>query len=148
MPYKRPESVLVIIHTLQDDVLLLERADHPGWWQSVTGSLEADETPLSTARRETGEETGIDAAPDQFCDWHEHNIWDIYPCFRHRYSPDITQNTEHIFSLLIPQQVSITLAPNEHLRYRWVTLAHAAQDCFSPTNQAAIQRLAEHTYHD
>ncbi len=143
MPWKRPESVLVVLHTLDGEALLLERADHPGWWQSVTGSLEQMESPLQAALREVAEETGLEARADQLCDWHEHNTWEIYPCFRHRYPPGTTMNTEHIFSLLLPRRIPVTLAPAEHLRYSWQPLAEAAGQCFSPTNQAAIQRLAE-----
>mgnify|MGYP000579588574 CR=1 FL=1 len=61
-PYKRPVSVLVLIHTPERQILLLERASHPGYWQSVTGSQEGDEPLDATARREVLEETGIDIA--------------------------------------------------------------------------------------
>ena len=40
MSYKLPLSVLVIVHTASRDVLLLERALRPGYWQSVTGSVD------------------------------------------------------------------------------------------------------------
>ena len=39
MSTKLPVSVLVVVHTEALDVLLLERAARPGYWQSVTGSL-------------------------------------------------------------------------------------------------------------
>ena len=58
--YKIPESVLVVIHTAEMEVLLIERADRPGFWQSVTGSKdEENELLLETAVREVAEETGI-----------------------------------------------------------------------------------------
>ncbi|MDA8224827.1 MAG: dihydroneopterin triphosphate diphosphatase [Betaproteobacteria bacterium] len=138
---KRPESVLVIIYTSSLDVLLLERADHPGWWQSVTGSLEPGEPPLHAAIRETSEETGLDARRWRLTDEQTTNHYEIYDCFRHRYAPGVTHNTEHVFSLQLPEREQIVLAPREHLRYIWLPAEQAAQQCFSPTNQAAIQQL-------
>ena len=42
--FKIPQSVLVVIHTPDLQVLLIERADAPGFWQSVTGAKDfADE---------------------------------------------------------------------------------------------------------
>ena len=143
MGNKRPESVLVILHTEAGETLLLERADHPDWWKSVTGSLEADESPAMAAVREVEEETGYTVQPHQLQDWHEHQTWEIYACFRHRYPPGTTMNTEHVFSVLLPGRIPVRLAPAEHLRYSWQPLAIAAGQCFSPTNQAAIRRLAE-----
>ena len=100
--HKIPESVLVVIHTVDMDVLLIERADRPGFWQSVTGSLDAlDEPLLETARRELFEETGIDADGERIRlhDWGLSNIYEIYPTWRHRYAPGVTHNTEHVFSV-------------------------------------------------
>jgi dATP pyrophosphohydrolase len=111
-PFKIPESVLVVIHTPQLDVLLIERADNPGFWQSVTGSKDtADEPLLQTAVREVLEETGIDAAPGQFRDWGLANVYEIYPVWRHRYAPGVTRNTEHVFSLCLPQARDVKLTP-------------------------------------
>ena len=59
-PPKIPESVLVVIHTPALEVLLIERADKPGYWQSVTGSKDTPDEPLvTTCVREVAEETGI-----------------------------------------------------------------------------------------
>lgn len=138
--YKRPESVLVVIHT-RDQVLLMERADHPGWWQSVTGSLEANESPVQAAIRETAEETGLDATEYRLSDWQRSYAYEIYAEFRHRYAPEVTHNTEHVFSLLLPHQKKITLAPREHLRYSWHSMPEAAAQCFSPSNRRAIEQL-------
>jgi len=46
MGFKLPESVLVVVHTAALQVLLLERAAQPGFWQSVTGSREPDDPDL------------------------------------------------------------------------------------------------------
>lgn len=147
MPYKTPESVLVVIYTPDHQVLLLERADHADWWQSVTGSLESGESPLQTAIRETEEETGIEAQQHQLQDLHYSNHYEIYDCFRHRYAPGITHNTEHVFGLMVPPDIHITLAPLEHLRYIWLPAQAAAEKCFSPSNRAAINFLIR-GYHD
>ncbi|TCS74085.1 dihydroneopterin triphosphate pyrophosphatase [Sulfuritortus calidifontis] len=143
MPYKIPVSVLVVIHTPDRQVLLLERADHPGWWQSVTGSQDAGETLIDTARREVREETGLDVAEFVLSDWGYHTVYEIYDCYRHRYPPGTTHNTEHVFGLLVPEPLPVTLAPREHLRYQWLPWREAAEACFSPSNAAAIRRLGE-----
>ena len=126
-------------------VLLLERADHPGYWQSVTGSCETDETLFETAIREVREETGLDARQYTLTDWQTQNIYEIYPHWRYRYPPDVTHNTEHVFGLELPHVVSVQLAPREHLNYQWLAWQDAAEKVFSPSNRAAILELAERT---
>jgi len=156
-PYKIPESVLVVIHTADLEVLLIERADKPGYWQSVTGSKDTPEEPLvETAIREVGEETGIrvvdGAAGDartvplaNLRDWGLSNIYEIYPVWRHRYAPGVTKNTEHVFGLLVPREIPVTLAPREHLDHAWLPYREAADRCFSPSNAEAILQLPFHT---
>jgi dATP pyrophosphohydrolase len=151
-PYKIPESVLVVIYTAELDVLLIERADKPGYWQSVTGSKDALDEPLQeTAMREVFEETGIRISEhadarnrvplDNLRDWQLSNIYDIYPVWRHRYAPGVTKNTEHVFGLLVPREMPIELAPREHVAYRWLPFREAADQCFSPSNAEAILQL-------
>ncbi|HYP68807.1 MAG TPA: dihydroneopterin triphosphate diphosphatase [Thiobacillaceae bacterium] len=140
-PYKIPVSVLVVIHTPDNQVLLLERADHPGWWQSVTGSQHAGETLLQTAIREVREETGLDPAAFRLTDWDYANVYEIFECYRHRYAPGITQNTEHVFGLELPAPVPVQLAAREHLAFKWVPAEQAAALCFSPSNAEAIRSL-------
>jgi dATP pyrophosphohydrolase len=122
-------------------VLLLERADHPGYWQSVTGSRDGEETLVETAMREVREETGLDARLYLLNDWQSQNVYEIYPHWRHRYPPGITHNTEHVFGLQLPHQVDIQLAPREHLNYQWLAWQDAAEKVFSPSNRAAILEL-------
>lgn len=142
MPYKIPRSVLVVIHTPALEVLLIERADQPGFWQSVTGSLEHEEEPLAaTAAREVREETGIDASRHRLTDWHVENVYDIYPQWLFRYAPGVTRNTEHVFGLEVAERVPVTLAPREHVAHRWLPWQQAAEQCFSPSNAAAILKL-------
>jgi dATP pyrophosphohydrolase len=146
-PPKIPESVLVIIHTPQLDVLIIERADRPEFWQSVTGSKDHFDEPLAeTAVREVGEETGIVVGSDEvpagaLFDW-EHQIeYEIYPVWRHRYAEGVTRNTEHWFSLEVPRRVEVTLAPREHTNYLWLPYEKAAVRCFSSSNREAILQL-------
>ncbi|MDR3323163.1 MAG: dihydroneopterin triphosphate diphosphatase [Zoogloeaceae bacterium] len=143
-PYKIPVSVLVILHSPALDILLLERALHPGYWQSVTGSREAtDATLIQTALREVAEETGILAAATDLLDWHLAEEYDIFPEWRDRYAPGVTRNTEHVFSLAIPPAAPIRLAPAEHRACCWLPLQSAAERCFSPSNRAALLALPE-----
>jgi len=144
---KQPVSVLVVIHSATLDVLLLERADHPGYWQSVTGSRDGGETLRETALREVGEETGLEAARYDLTDWQQQNEYEIYPHWRHRYPPGVTRNTEHVFSLQVPRDVDVRLAPREHLDYVWLPWQEAAAKVFSPSNRAAILQLPERIKH-
>lgn len=145
MPWKKPVSVLVLIHTPELDVLLLERAKHPGFWQSVTGSQEENETLIETARRELAEETGIMVEPSALRDWRLSNRYEIFPEWRHRYGPGVTENTEHVYSLCVPASTAVTVAPGEHLGYRWLPWREAATACFSWSNRDAILMLPQRT---
>lgn len=140
--FKIPVSVLVVIYTTDLEVLLMERADRPGFWQSVTGSKDSvDEALRETAIREVMEETGIDANAFSLSDWQLSNIYEIYPVWRHRYAPGVTQNTEHVFGLCVSRHVPVQLAPREHLQYKWLPYRDAADACFSASNAEAILQL-------
>lgn len=141
--FKIPVSALVLIYTTDLQVLLLERADKAGFWQSVTGSLEGDETPREAAMREVLEETGLDASQYDLQDWQASNVYEIYPHWRYRYAPGVTENREHLFALCVPRDVKIKLAPREHVRYEWVDWREAAKRVFSWTNVDALKRLGE-----
>ena len=140
-PYKLPVSVLVLVHTRALDVLLLERADRPGFWQSVTGSQTAGETLEQTAVRELFEETGLDAGRHCLVNWGKQVRFEIYPHWRHRYEPGITHNTEHVFALQLDEPVEVALAPREHLAYIWLPWRAAADKAFSWSNADAIREL-------
>jgi len=141
--YKQPISALIVIYTSALDVLLLERADFPGYWQSVTGSRDGDESLRETAIREVAEETGLDATRYALTDWRQQNVYEIYAQWRHRYPPGTTHNTEHVFGLQLPQQVDVQLSPCEHVGYQWLPWKLAADKVFSPSNRAAILQLPE-----
>jgi dATP pyrophosphohydrolase len=146
-PWKIPESVLVVIHTAALDVLLIERADRPGFWQSVTGSKDTVEEDLEqTAVREVAEETGIVIGSPQvplanLRDWNLRNVYEIYPVWRHRYAEGVTHNTEHVFGLQVPRDIAVRVAPREHLNYEWLPWREAADRCFSSSNAEAILLL-------
>ncbi len=150
-PHKIPESVLVVIHAADLQVLLLERTYKPGFWQSVTGSKGAPDEPLvETVIREVLEETGIPIGSEQIPlenlqDWKLSNVYEIYEVWRARYAPGVTHNTEHVFGLAVPADVTVTLAPREHLQYRWLPWREAADACFSPSNAEAILQLPNRT---
>jgi dihydroneopterin triphosphate diphosphatase len=142
--FKIPESVLVVIHTPDLAVLLLERADHRGFWQSVTGSrASASELLAVTCAREVAEETGLETTPDAFEDWHQVNRYTIYPHWRHRYAPGVTENTEQVFGLQVDARFEPRLAAAEHTAFRWLPWQEAADACFSWTNAQAIRSLAQ-----
>ncbi|MGM9426751.1 dihydroneopterin triphosphate diphosphatase [Hydrogenophaga sp. MI9] len=143
-PFKIPRSVLVVIHTPDLDVLLIERTDSPGFWQSVTGSLDADDEPFAeAAAREAMEETGLDAKAQGhvLTDWWLENVYEIYPQWLHRYAPGVVLNTERIFGLCIPATRPVTLNPREHRAQRWLPWRTAADQCHSSSNAEAILHL-------
>ena len=144
MKYKIPVSVLVVIYTPDLQVLLLERADRPGFWQSVTGSQEAGETLEQTAVRELEEETGLCAADYELENWQMSNQFEIYQHWRGRYAPGTTHNTEHVFGLRVPCIVPVRIEPREHLGFEWVPREEAVGKVFSWTNAAALRALPQY----
>ncbi len=140
---KVPVSVLVVIYTPDLRVLLLERADHPGYWQSVTGSRHPGESLAETARREVAEETGLAAERFPLADWEVSNEYEIFAEWRHRYPAGVTRNTEHVFGMEVPAPLPVRLAPREHLACEWLPWREAAARCFSWSNRDAILMLPQ-----
>lgn len=143
--YKTPVSTLVVIYTSDLQVLLLERTDHPGYWQSVTGSQNPGETLAQTAKREVAEETGLNTDNYQLTNWHIQNKYEIFKEWRWRYAPSITHNTEHVFGLQLPEIMSIAIAPREHIEFIWLPCQKASTKVFSPSNAQAINSLEKRT---
>jgi dATP pyrophosphohydrolase len=137
--FRRPESVLIVIYTAAGEFLLLERRKPPGFWQSVTGSLEWGETADACARRELIEETGITQGVLVNLQWT--HVYDVLPAFGKNYAPGVTRNLEHAFALKLRERVSVTLSESEHVQYRWLPAAQAIALASSSTNRAVIQQL-------
>lgn len=139
--WKRPESVLILIYRDNLDTLILERADFKNGWQSVTGSLEADETPEHAAWRELFEETGFASKDGQLHNWQQQQRFEIYPKWRHRYPPNTTHNLEHVFSFHLQRETPVKLAKHEHTAYKWCSAEEAILQVFSESNQHSLQQL-------
>lgn len=138
---KQPVSVLVVIHDPQLNILLLERAAHPGYWQSVTGSREGSESLLTTAVREVAEETALVIRPNALTDWRFSSRFEIFAEWRDRYPAGVTHNVEHLYSLCVPPDTIIAPAAEEHRAFNWTPWRAAAAACFSWTNRDAILML-------
>jgi dATP pyrophosphohydrolase len=138
-PYRRPESVLIVIYTDGGEFLLMERRRPAGFWQSVTGSLEWGEFADAAARREVVEETGITQGVLVNLQWTQ--VYEILPAFGKVYAPGITRNLEHAFSLRLAQRVPVTLSASEHVQFRWAVGADAVEAASSSTNRAVIEQL-------
>jgi dATP pyrophosphohydrolase len=142
--FKIPRSVLVVIYTPDLQVLMLERAGWPGFWQSVTGSIEHEDEPLvETAAREVREETGIDVGQYRLEDWEIENRFEIFKKYRRRYADGVTHNQEHVFGLELPGILPVRLEPAEHLRYEWLPWKEAAERTPSWSNRDAILLLPQ-----
>ncbi|MGO4892367.1 dihydroneopterin triphosphate diphosphatase [Flavobacterium sp. W21_SRS_FM6] len=139
--WRIPESALIVIYNMAGQVLVLQRNDDPLFWQSVTGTREQGESPLQTAIREVREETGIDitASNYQLVDCKQTNQYEIRSRWRHRYPPDVSTNTEYVFSVQVVNDQQIILT--EHSAFSWLPKAQAIEKVWSETNKAAIERF-------
>ena len=138
--FKRPESVLIVVQAPGPRFLLLKRIRPADFWQSVTGSLDPGEAPITAARREVREETGL--GPDPVVSTGVVNRYPIHPAWRHRYAADVTENVEHVFSLVLDEEPEVQLNPREHRAYRWLPAAEAMALASSATDRAALRYLS------
>ncbi len=128
-----------MIYTEGGEFLLLERRRPPGYWQSVTGSLEWGEFADAAARREVIEETGITQGVLVNLQWTQ--VYEILPAFGKRYAAGVTLNLEHAFSLRLPKRVPVMLSDSEHVQFRWASALDALATVSSATNRAVIAEL-------
>lgn len=139
--YKIPVSSLIIVHTIDMEILLLHRQDKDGYWQSITGSLEENESPIEAAKRELFEETGIKYQEFPILNWQFSQEYEIYKHWRYRYPPSVSSNTEHVFSVELPKKITVKIAPKEHRDFKWVSIEDAIKMVFSDTNAQALKKL-------
>ena len=137
---RRPESVLVVVHTVSGDVLLLKRTIPFEFWQSVTGSLAAAEEPIDAASRELLEESGLTdegvltftGVSRQFA---------IDPRWRDRFPPGTVENVEYEYRYRLPGTIDIRLCDDEHSEFCWLPVEEAIERVWSWTNQQALESL-------
>ena len=142
MEYRRPVSVLVLVYTAAGDVLLLRRKPPFDFWQSVTGSLQPDESHRDAARRELAEETGL--SPDgELVFTGRSRVFTIDPRWRTRFAPGVTENVEFEWHFRLPEPVEIAIDPEEHVNYRWMALDDAIEAVWSWTNRDALVELRD-----
>ena len=139
--HRRPESVLVVVYTQDRQALLLKRKAPFEFWQSVTGSLDPDESPLEAARRELAEETSLPA--DNLADPGNTRTFTIDPRWLNRYAEGVTENREYEFRLELATSCDVVIDTAEHSEWRWVPLEEAVDLVWSWTNKEALQALID-----
>jgi dATP pyrophosphohydrolase len=140
--YRRPVSVLVLVFTTDGGILLLRRLHPFDFWQSVTGSLQRDETHADAAMRELVEETGLDGEGELSFSGTS-RVFTIDPRWRDRYAPGVSENVEFEWHYRLPERVEITLDLAEHSEYQWMPLDRAIEAVWSWTNREALVELRD-----
>jgi len=146
MPFKQPRSVQIVIFTETEkgrDYLLLRRVQsHGGFWQSVTGSLEANETHLDAAVREVYEETGYRPLASDLIELGLVNVFEIAPLWRAKYAPGVTHNEEVCFALEVARQ-DVVIDRIEHDTFAWVDYDTALTMIYWESTRCAFAAVAD-----
>jgi dihydroneopterin triphosphate diphosphatase len=137
---KRPESVLVLVYTPDAEILILERRQPTGFYQSVTGSLEWGEGHAEAALRELREETGLDPETSP-APCHLEADFEIHPAWRHRFPPGTESNHETVFCWRAPGPLPIRINPDEHVSWQWLPFDRALEAMSSWTNRRALLQV-------
>jgi dATP pyrophosphohydrolase len=140
--YRRPVSVLVLVYAADGSILLLHRSRPFDFWQSVTGSLQRDETHAEAALRELAEETGL-AGKGELTFTGTSRAFTIDPRWRDRYAPGVTEDVEFEWHCRLPAKSDITIDTLEHSEYRWFPLDRAIEAVWSWTNREALVELRD-----
>ena len=140
MSYRRPVSILVVVHSDAGDVLLLRRSKPFDFWQSVTGSLKDGETHADAAARELFEETGL-ADEGALVYSGVSRTFVIDPRWRHKFAPGIVENVEFEWRYRLPEKRDIVMNADEHSEYCWVSVQEAIAKVWSWTNRDALKLL-------
>ena len=121
------------------EVLLLKRVPRDGgFWQPVTGVIEAGETPVVAAAREVLEETGLGGEPEDLEFVRDFRISRQYMGGE---GPHPWLNREFAFATRIDGNPEVTLSPDEHDQYLWLAPKAAKERLTWNGNKRALERL-------
>lgn len=127
-----PDVVVVGCYMEHDGrIALLRRLPHKragDTWGLPAGKSEAGETPVQALVREIREETGIVVEAASLV---PRETWYVEHADR--------KFVFHTFSLALDEQPTITLHPDEHHEYRWVTPLEALELPLVPDQDTCIR---------
>jgi lipoyl(octanoyl) transferase len=138
--------VKVLIHD-GDRVLLLHRRPERGnFWQPITGSIEAGEQPLETARREIVEETGNGSEPAEMDLRQSFMIESHYLAARY---PTPIIASEIGFHARLSSHLPIRMDAEEHDEFGWFSFAEAYERIKWTDDREALEKLEDmHVNHE
>lgn len=130
----------MVVYTLARDVLLLKRSQPFEFWQSVTGSLRADESHAAAAARELKEETGL-TGEGALAYTGVSRQFAIDPRWRNRFPPGTVENVEYEYRYCMVESAAVQLSGDEHSDSQWLPIGEAIECVWSWTNKAALKSL-------